>query len=337
MKIRAFTNSSGSAWWRLESVARKINLYTDHEFLCFNAKQWTGDTLDGDIVIFQMVLNPEVITQAKEHGAKVVYEVDDLIVEKVNKEKVEDNDRYINGMVEAIKLSDMVTTTTEALREKLLKFNKNVVVLPNYIDLDWWGEKLDIPTRGDIRIGWAGSTSHVEDLNFLAPVIKRVLDKYDNTRFVYIGTGGYSSDSEHTELMYGKDLFKDISTQRKELYLGSDTDLWGYKSKTLYFDIALAPLVDDEFNRCKSNIKWQEYSLNGWAGVYSDVGPYRDIKHGLLAKDQDEFFLRIEELILDQEKREQFAEDAEKEVRKNWILDNHYIKWLEAYKACLNQ
>jgi hypothetical protein len=46
MKIRAFTCSSGSRFWRIESPANWINAKTKHEYLTFSAKDWTGDILD---------------------------------------------------------------------------------------------------------------------------------------------------------------------------------------------------------------------------------------------------------------------------------------------------
>jgi glycosyltransferase involved in cell wall biosynthesis len=337
MKIRAFTNSSGSAWWRLQSVARHFNYKTDHEFLCFNTKQWKGDSLDGDLVVFQMLISPQAILEAQKQGAKVVYEMDDLLTEKVNKEKVDDNDRFIGGMIESIKAADMVTVTTEELAKKARKFNKNVVVLPNYIDTKWWGPEVNIKRRGDIRIGWAGSYSHSEDLVFLAPIIKRIIDEFDNVKFIYCGAGGASSESEHTQLMYGKDFFTDIPVYRREFHLGSDIDSWGMKSKTLHLDIALAPLVDDEFNKCKSNIKWQEYSLNGCAGVYSDVPAYKNIKHALKAKDAEEFYKHIKFLIENPDERDAMAAKAKREIIDNWTLSDHYEKWIKAYQKCLNQ
>lgn len=337
LKIRAFTNSTGSAWWRLESVAQQVNMNTDHEFLCFNAKQWAGDTLDGDIVIFQMVINPEAVREAQAMGAKVVYEMDDLLTEKVGRKEINDDQKFISGMIDSIKIADLVTVTTEELAKKARKYNKNVVVLPNYIDTRWWGNPLRVDRIGDIRLGWAGSISHDADLNFLSPIVKRILDEYDNVKFIHCGSGGSSSSSEHTELMYGKDLFKEIPAHRREYFLGTSTDLWGIKSKTLHLDIALAPLVEDEFNKCKSNIKWQEYSMNEWAGVYSDVEAYKDIKHGLKAKDAEEFYKHIKYLIDNPEERKKLALNAKQAVFENWTIDDHFIEWIEAYKKCLNQ
>jgi len=337
MKIRAFTGNSGSKWWRLESVANHITKNTDHEMLVFNIADWTGDIWDGDIIIFQMVTNPKFVKQAQAKGAKVIYEIDDDILRETSRDEVKNELRQINGSKEAIGLADMVTTSSYQLAKELEKLNDNVEVLQNRIDLDWWGKPLDIKRRGKTRIGWAGSTSHKEDLIFLKPIIAKILEEFDDTEFVYCGAGGVSSSSESTELFYGKDLFSGIPPERREYHLGSNTELWALKSKTLHLDIALAPLIDDKFNNSKSNIKWQEYSMNGWAGVYSKSIVYKDIKGGLKAKSASEFYSQIKHLIKHPEERAVLVKEAQKEVLKNWTMDKHYLDWIKVYKKCLNQ
>jgi len=48
------------------------------------------------------------------------------------------------------------------------------------------------------------------------------------------------------------------------------------------FDVALAPLEDNPFNRCKSELKLIEAGVMGKAIIASNVGPYADvIEHGV--------------------------------------------------------
>jgi len=337
MNIIAFCCSSGSKWWRIESVAKHITKNTEHNFYVLDANDWHGDTHGADIIIFQMMVNPDIVDQAHKQGAKVIYELDDLLTERTNREEVDNPQGFIDKTKITISKCDMVTTTVEPLAAEMRKLNKNVEILPNYIDLDWFGKPLDIKHRGKIRLGWAGSTSHASDLLFVKPIILRILKEYDNVDFIYCGAGGVSSDSSHTELFYGKDLFSEIPRERREYHLGSSTELWGKKSKTLHFDIGIAPLITDKFNACKSNIKWQEYSLNRIAGVYSDEAPYSDIKHAIKAKDQEEFYQGIKFLIDNPKEREKMAKLAQREVLLNWTLDKNYTKYLEVYQKCLNQ
>jgi glycosyltransferase involved in cell wall biosynthesis len=337
MKILAFGNGSGSSWWRLESVAKYIDGYDGHDMLVLSNKDWNGRTGGADIVVWQMVVNPEVINDCHKQGAKVIYEADDLITERLSRKELQNPHEFLAQTRAAIAACDMVTTTTEPLAIELRKINPNVVVLPNYMDDEWWGPASNIRHRGKIRIGWAGSTSHKSDLEFVSPIMERILNEFPEAHFVYCGAGGVSSSSLSTELMYGDDTFRKIPTNRREFFLGVNTELWPIKSKTLHFDIGIAPLISDKFNDCKSNIKWQEYSLNGWAGVYSDEPPYSDIKHALKAKDQEEFYQKIKYLIEHPVEREQMAQRAMKEVKRSWLLKNNFTKWIKAYQKCLNQ
>jgi glycosyltransferase involved in cell wall biosynthesis len=46
------------------------------------------------------------------------------------------------------------------------------------------------------------------------------------------------------------------------------------------FDVAVAPLRDDEFNRCKSDLKYLEYAALGLPAVFSDCEPYASVEDG---------------------------------------------------------
>lgn len=332
MKIRAFKSTSGSSWWRVDSPANWINSQTKHEYLTFPAKFWRGDILDGDVILLQMIVNPEIIDQIHSQGAKVVYELDDLLTERTYRKEVDNPELFIKKAIDMIQKADVVTTTTPVLANELNQYTDQIKVVPNFIDLDWWGEPLRIKRRGKLRLGWAGSTSHKSDLIFLREPLKKILDEYENVIFVYCGAGGVSSASVSTELMFGEDVFKNIPLERKEYHLGVNHELWGAKSKTLYFDIALAPLIDDKFNRCKSNIKWQEYALNEWPGIYSDLAPYAEIKGGLKAKTQDDFYNQIKYLIENPDKRVEIMKEAKETVLKNWTMGKNYYKWIEVFE-----
>ena len=67
----------------------------------------------------------------------------------------------------------------------------------------------------------------------------------------------------------------DSSENREFSFAGTK----GYEEYPLFLnhldlDIAIAPIKDTEFNRCKSNIKWLEHSMLKTPMVLSDVYPY---------------------------------------------------------------
>jgi glycosyltransferase involved in cell wall biosynthesis len=55
-----------------------------------------------------------------------------------------------------------------------------------------------------------------------------------------------------------------------------------FRGVASYCDLAIAPLVDTEFNRCKSELKFLQYSAVGLPSLSSNCPPYSNIvKHGI--------------------------------------------------------
>jgi glycosyltransferase involved in cell wall biosynthesis len=338
MNILSFTNETGSKHWRLQSIANYVNANTQHEWAVVPSSMWNGDILGADIVIAQMWRNPEGVETAKKQGAKVIYEADDIIIGvggKDRKELMDLSKEATNQTIETIKACDLVTVTTESLAKHYRQFHNNVVVLPNYMDFNWWGKAWKSEKNTDeIRIGWAGSRSHREDLLLLVPVMKKILKKYPQTKFIYCGYGGMSSSSMSTAVGWGKDLFEELPRDRREFFIGVPLDYWAVKSKTLGLDIALAPLLDDEFNSGKSNIKWQEYSCNLTPGIYSDTVVYSNVKDGitgLKAKTEKDWMEAIEFYINHPKNAMKIAQNAFEDVLENWDLEKHYMDWIKTY------
>jgi len=285
--------------------------------------------------------NQDGVKMAKKQGAKVVYEADDIIIGVGGKDRkmlMDLNEEQTKQTIDTIQMCDAVTVTTETLAEHYRQFHKKVYVLPNYMDFMWWGKPWKSEKANDeIRIGWAGSKSHHEDLFILIPVMKKIMEKYDNVRFIYCGYGGMSSSKGSTEVGWGEDVFRDLPLDRREYYIGVPLEYWSVKSKTLGLDIALAPLLDDDFNSGKSNIKWQEYAANLIPGVYSNTvvynGTIKQGKNGYLASTTKEWVEAIEMYINDKKHADEVAKNAYMDVLNNYNLEDHYKKWVQVYES----
>jgi len=333
MNIAGFTNNTGSAQWRLQGPANYINARTKNQYFVASSNYWNEEAWmpEIDLVVAQMWRNPKGVDFAHSKGVPVVFDADDIILGLGNdrEELMDLNEKHKNPSPETYEKVDVITVTTEALAEHYRQYNDNVVVLPNYMDYMWWGEPLKIKNHGQLRIGWMGSKSHKADLEFIAPVMKRVMKEFDFVKFIFCGFGGKSG-------IYGKDIFKDIPPAKREYYPGVNLEYWPYKSKTLGLDIGIAPLVDDGFNAGKSAIKYYEYSANGVPGVYSDTIVYRDtVKHGVtgfLAKTPDDWYKYLEKLIVDTQVRKIIRRDAFQDVFDNYNLEDHYKKWVSLYE-----
>ena len=141
--------------------------------------------------------------------------------------------------------------------------------------------------------------------------------------------------------LFGK--FRDEDFRRVTI-IGGTTSWVGYPyklSKTKW-DIGICPLIDDEFNRNKSHIKWMEYATYKIPSVASDVYPYREpidgvkvIEHGktgFLAKTEKDWEKYLTKLIEDEKLREEIGENAFNVVKENWQMKNNYKQYEDLFK-----
>lgn len=350
LNILVFTNDTASRKWRFDGVADRMHAVDEgHEMYVTPWKSWDGDTLGANLVILEMLTGPDIVAKCHEQGAKVIFEADDALIDTYGRERKNlqhIGDGWRGKAIETIAACDAVTVTNWRLAENYARFTKKpVYILPNYMDFDWYGKdalRIDRNTN-EVRIGWFGSKGHFEDLRMVLPALKRVVEKYPHVKLVYCGYGGMSSDKLSTEIGWGEDVFKEIPSNRREFVRGVGEHLWQIKHRTLDIDIGLAPLIDDEFNHCKTPIKWMEYATLGVPAVVSPVvygeHPVKKdgsvVKHGktgFIAKTEDEWVEYISALVEDSKLRKKMGKAAKHEVEKEWDLDKHLSEFTQVYE-----
>lgn len=159
-------------------------------------------------------------------------------------------------------------TTTDLLKQQIIAQTNNdkVYVLPNMISDEYvepTSQKKDI-----IKIGWAGGNSHAADLHAskMLPALEKIMHNNKNIHFYSVGMP----------------IVHNLPSKRKHVVPAVPID--EYKTKlfpTMDFDIFVAPLLDDNFNIYKSDIKWQEATKMGATFIGSNTPPYFDIENGV--------------------------------------------------------
>lgn len=225
------------------------------------------------------------------------------------------------------KKSDLVTCTTELLKNEFTKITPNVAVLPNCIDPSFWPALPDF-NKHEVRIGWQGGFSHYEDLYDIVPAIKKVLDKHDNVKFVYFGDQRF------------RVLFKDCDQNKIEWQDWVHHETYPYKMTLLNLDIGICPLADNKFNWTKSAIKWMEYSMLGAATIASNIEPYSSVlRHAetalLSSPDTKDWESKLDELIMNEKLRKKLARNAFFDVMANHNIEKKAHLWVEAYDSIL--
>lgn len=320
MRVLVFSDYSGSKYWRFQVPFKYINRMGYDAIVCKSGI--TDDVLYGtDIVVLHNIVHKEGIATILAHrevnGTKLIVDVDDALW-------VTDNNPHKKNwevldatfvITETIKRADMVTCSTEYLKKELLKLNKNVVVLPNSFDPDWFGPHTE-NTNDEIRLGWAGGVSHKDDFIFIAPVINKIMAKYPKVKFIICG------DPRLRAMMNYK--------SRVELMQPVPIENWGKRLASLRLDIGIAPLADNKFNRYKSNIKFLEYAMCGIPALTSNIvykaNPYT-------AKTHKEWFEKLSTLIGSKRERDLLAK-KQYDIASKYSIVSNYHKWFDAYGQC---
>jgi tetratricopeptide (TPR) repeat protein len=118
-----------------------------------------------------------------------------------------------------------------------------------------------------VRIGWGGSLGHREDIKWIIPVLRATLSRHADATLAIMG-----DPSLH-------DLFAWVPRGQFEFTPGGSID--SYRTFVAGLDVGLGPLLPTEFNRCRSDVKYLEYTAGGALSIVSDLEPYRQtIRHG---------------------------------------------------------
>ncbi len=346
MNILCIHNSTGSRIYRILPVAKYAQSRGHNVKVRGLQAGKTGGIPDADlqwasIVVMEMVYSPHFLKACHKAGAKIVYEIDDLMQEvSPNHPAFEDmNWRRTYLTYKCLHMADAMTVTTQKLKDTYKWFNSNIYVLPNLLDMEFWEKPQKTNDSDMIRLMWSGGTSHKDDMLFIAPVIKRVLNKYPNVKFVACGYGGTASPIEWVNYNYGEQVFKGINPKQYEFSLGVPMEVWPDKLNSLRADIGIAPVVQHRFSEHKSNCKALEYGINHLPGVYSKFLYHDAVKNNktgfLVDEDPEQWFEKICWLIEHKKERKEMGEKAYSHIRNNFDFANQGYKWLDVYEKVL--
>jgi len=325
MKIAAWTNPSGSAYWRLIDPFKYLDK-TEYDARIIHGPITEEVAQWADTYIVQQCVHMEglalLIGLAKEQGKKLIVEHDDAIAVSNDNPFKLDHDALKAREILTITMqnANMITCTVPFLGKKLARLCSNVQVLPNFMDFDRWLLPTLPNTTGRIRIGWLGSITHWEDMKSIAPALNKILGKHPDVQLVLVGDPRF------------RELFPNHERQVETRY-GVQFEAYPSLLHGLRLDIGIAPLVVNTFNKCKSDIKLQEYASCGIPIVATDMENYTHSKiPALLCVDNDEWVSALDEYIGDAQLRAKDGKANYQALLKHYNLKENIGLWNEAYK-----
>lgn len=265
---------------------------------------------DYDVVVLQQVVGEgwrDIIKQMQASGKKVLFEIDDYLHAIRHTVGHGGGSKYTQAYCAEIERSmeacDGLIVSTKWLRTKYRKFNKNVYVCQNGIDIARYD--LEKPQRESINIGWAGAQGHFDAMVPWLQQVSAIMVENENVNFVSVG-------------MNFADGFREWFPDERAV-----TVPWAaieqYPAAMTLFDIALAPAGKTRFHRGKSDLRWVEAGALS-IPVIADPTVYPNIREGetgFHAHTPEEVKDKLEMLIADREMRERVGQAARAYVEEH--------------------
>lgn len=221
----------------------------------------------------------------KKYGFKIIVDFDDHYTLSPHqlRYKLWQEHNVAARMIDACKGADMVFVTNEQLYNVYKQFNKNVQIVPNAVpfneqnvsknctivpETDKFVSKREPSDK--IRFIYAAGASHYHDLKLLKGLFDRLRSDSqfkDKATFTFCGY----DDTDVTKKMESICKINGSYVRRDILPLDR------YMEHYNYGDVSIAPLVDNFYNRCKSNLKFIEAASMKMPFICSEISTYAPV------------------------------------------------------------
>jgi glycosyltransferase involved in cell wall biosynthesis len=290
-----------------------------------------------DVVVWQPVFYPHTLDFFLEMRAKyekpMLVETDDNYIDVPPWNESFHSFKPTAGVrqtaVAHLRAADGLIVSTPALRDAYLQFNPSVHVIENALDFE-----CSIPKHQKIRMGWIGGRTHTQDLLMVAPVIKEILAEHPNVWF-YVVNSALKYYARSVGEPYVFEGIPNVYYTDK----GVSINLYPRFMAHFKFDIGIAPLIDCNFNRAKSNLRWLEYSALKVPTVATQISHFEQTitpRHdGLLVPNNDLQVWKdhLKALVTDESKRRQLGRNAYATVKKKFNVRKRASEYLKVLKG----
>jgi len=268
----------------------------------------------------------EIVHHFRKNKTRVIYTIDDNLYDLFMEgcDHIKDA-RLLSAVCFLTRTADGVICSTDELAHIVREINQNTYIFPNYLtkrivpDL-----RQEIGSRQDrttITIGCMGTLTHLNDFRIVANAIKEIMFDYEGVSLEVLGLADPKDLRE--AMKFYDPLIRQPPTYEYDVFFPWFVD-------NMRWDICLAPLADNPLNRCKSDLKFLDYSAIGGAGVYSNLTPYEHLGDrglGLVVENTDDaWYSAIEKLINDPDLRTEIQFKAHAYLQEQRLLEDNIHK-----------
>jgi glycosyltransferase involved in cell wall biosynthesis len=294
--------------------------------------------VDADIIVTQRyaIADSETVDRLAAHcrrsGARLVFDLDDDLLhipaDHPDAKLLRPRTKVVRRMLRA---ADTVWLSTYGLAERLAALRPDAVVVENRLDERIWTAPAPPSADRPVRILCMGTSTHDRDFTMIEPALTRLKVEYDDRiEIEVVGMTG-RHDLPPSLKRIGTPISAVRSYPGFVQWLSSAQPGW---------HIGLAPLLDTEFNRCKSALKGIDYAALGLVVLASDMPVYRgSIADGvaghLVANTTDAWYAAIDRFMRDPDARRAVAERSRAAFLAQASLATQGTGWRNAWMNVL--
>lgn len=277
---------------------------------------------DPDVVVLQRQIGNERLEAMRRmrafSRAFKVYELDDYLPNLPTKSvhRVHMPKDIVKSLRRGLSYVDRFVVSTDAIAEAFGDFHPDIRVRQNTLDPLLWRGDLPVSCRRTAekpRVGWAGGASHTGDLEMIEDVVKALADEVEWVFF------GMCPDK--------------LRPYIHEFHPGVPIAQYPAALARLNLDLALAPVEQNLFNECKSNLRLLEYGACGYPVICSDLRCYEgDLPVTRVKNRYKDWVDAIRMHLSDLDASEAMADALRHAVTSQWMLEGANLDlWRKAW------
>ena len=257
----------------------------------------------------------EAITLAKNLNKKVLFDIDDLVIDTkytnmipfpktLSTEKLELYNDIVIRMGKTLKLCEGAITTTEILAKELKNYIPNIFMNHNVASEMMWKISQEAlmkkNNKENIIIGYfSGNIIHNNDIEMIKPALQKILREFKNVQLLLVGELKFPS------------FLKEFSSQIKYENLRDWKELPEIIANV---DINIVPTQNNVYFEAKSENKWFEAALVKIPTIASNYGVFKNIikqnETGLLCSNINDWYISLKTLIKNESLRKIIGDNA---------------------------
>lgn len=201
-----------------------------------------------------------------------------------------------------ITASDLIFVVSEKLKERMMKYDKNSILIPNGVDYEHFSKVKPVPEEmKEIPhpiVGYIGAIFEWVDVDLISEIAK----KKPYWSFLLIGPIDQTL------------VFPKLSN----IYLLGPKPYRSTPAYLYHFDVCIIPFKINIVTSSADPIKMYEYMAAGKMIISSDLPEVRKIPNAMIADGADDFIHKIEEALKVSEKREIMEMNKRYAAKNTW-------------------